>query len=757
MKFTRFLLAQLHVSSIVRKHSRKDVEKGLTELPGELNSTYDQILKRINNQGEEDEELARSVLSWLTFARMPLTFTMLQQALAINPGDHNFNEDAIIHEESLLSVCAGLVIIDKETSIIHFVHYTTQEYFFRVRSSAFPKSPLNLTMTCLTFLLFAQATKEQMLSLYRYAADHWGHHARDSPETNSLVDMIVKFLDDQTKRKQCADHMSAPRSVARTSLSLRDVHFAAILDLEMTMSRLLERPQIDVNLQDSEGKTPLYYSAGAEHGAVARQLMKRTDTKIDLTSYRDGPPLHNAIESRREHIAQTLLDKGASVESKDTRGWRPIHKAVLHGQANIFRRLLDSKVDVKTPITDGRTTYNIAVNQAGPCLQILMESMSVSDVREGRWGDLLVEASYFDSPALVQTLLEKGADVSLHSTYYNQRTALHCAAETGQQQIVELLLQYECDTNSQDQYGLTPLHYAVIGGYEDIVKLLLPRIQSINQVSKDGRTPWSCARRCGQTLIERLLVEAGADITLGLIGSMGALDTATTLKVDTTPPSEEHRKATARLFVAAEQGDLEALLFALRKGVDVNAKDLLHSKTALHWAAEKGHKDITQMLLARGSDITKLDRYGETALHYAANNGHETIVEVLLSHNSDPTVIDNRGRTALRYARDNDRSESVRSLLPRWTGERMDLGEKDGQDRTVVHWAADLGCEDVMARFVTLGLSEEAMGLDHRGWTPLQYAIERDDQRMIELLRTAEVRLPSELMWKESTNAQKYI
>lgn len=154
MQLTRFLLAQLHVSSIVRKHSRKDVEKSLTELPGELNSTYDQILKRINNQGEEDEELARRVLSWLTFCHRPLTITMLQQALAINPGDPSFDEDAIIHEESLLSVCAGLTVIDKETGIIHFVHYTAQEYFLRVRKSAFPSSPLNLTLTCLTFLLF---------------------------------------------------------------------------------------------------------------------------------------------------------------------------------------------------------------------------------------------------------------------------------------------------------------------------------------------------------------------------------------------------------------------------------------------------------------------------------------------------------------------------------------------------------------------------------------------------------------------------
>ena len=697
MQITRFLLAQLHVSSIIRKHSRKDVEKGLTELPGELNSTYDQIFKRINSQGEEDEELARSVLSWLTFAHRPLTVTMLQQALAINPGDSSFEEDAIIHEESLLSVCAGLVVIDEETSIIRFVHYTTQEYFSRVRKSAFPSSPLNVTLTCLTFLLFEQTTKENMPSLYTYVADHWGHHARDSPETNSLVDMIIDFLDDQPRREQCVDHMSAPRSIARASLSLRDVHLAAKFDLGMTMSRLLERQQIDVNVQDSQGKTPLYYAAGTEHGTVANQLMRRSDTKIDLASYNHGPPLHNAIESRLEHVAQMLLDHGASIESKDNRGMRPIHKAIVHNQTNIVRRLLDNKVDVRTPVNDGRTVFNLSINDAShtPCLGILLDSMSVSDVREGRWGDLLVEASYFDSPKVVEALLEKGTDVSLHSEAYNQRTALHCAAQIGQQRIVELLLQYECDTNSQDQYGLTPLHYAVIGAHENIVKLLLPRTQSINWKSEDGRTPWSCAKSSGHTQIERLLVEAGAQIMPDSKGTLEVSDLVTALKDDT---SEEYKKATERLFWAAEHGDLEVLLLALGKGVNVNAKDLRHSKTALHWAAEKGHMNITQMLLERGSDVTNLDRYRETPLHYAANSGHETIVELLLLHNSDPTVIDNRGRTALRCARDNDCAESVRLLLPSWAGGRVDLEEKDGQNRTVVHWAADLGCMDVLVR-----------------------------------------------------------
>ncbi|KAM0799116.1 ankyrin repeat-containing domain protein [Usnea florida] len=735
-----FLLAQLHVSSIVRKHSRKEVEKGLMELPVELDSTYEQILKRINNQGEEDEELARGVLSWLTFAHRPLTFTMLQQALAITPGDSTFDEDAIIHEESLLSVCAGLVVIDKETEIIRFVHYTAQEYFSRVRKSAFPSSPLNVVLTCLTFLLFEQATKEEMPSLYTYAADHWGHHARDSPETDSLVDMIIDFLDVGPKREQCVDHMSASPSVARASLPIRDVHLAAKFDLEMTMSRLLERPRIDVNVQDSEGKTPLYYSAGAEHGAVAKRLMKRSDIQVDLSSYHHGPPLHNAIESRREHIAQMLLDHGASVESKDNRGVRPVHKAIICGQANILRRLLDNGVDVKTPVNDGRTAFSLAAAEAGRALSlsILLESITVNDIKEGRWGDLLVEASYcnasfVDSAAVVQAILDKGADVSLRSKDYNQRTALHCAAETGQRRVVEVLLHSKCDADSQDQYGLTPLHYAVISGHEDIVQLLLPRTKSINQKARDGRTPWSCAKSLGRSQVKRLLEEAGAEVIPDMREGLESSDAS--LRSVANSSREESRKNTARLFWAAENGDLEALLLALRKGVDANEKDLPHGKTALHWAAEKGYLEITEVLLERGSDVRNLDRYRETPLHYAASSGHEKIVNLLLQHNSDPTVLDNRGRTALRCARDNDCSESVRLLLPRWTGEKMDLAEKDGQGRTVVHWAADLGCEDAFATFARLGLSEATIGPDSRGWTPLRYAIEMDNMEMTELLQ----------------------
>ena len=54
-----FLLAQLHIDSLAKKHNRRDIRMALECLPTELNGTYDEALKRILNQDEEDVKLAK--------------------------------------------------------------------------------------------------------------------------------------------------------------------------------------------------------------------------------------------------------------------------------------------------------------------------------------------------------------------------------------------------------------------------------------------------------------------------------------------------------------------------------------------------------------------------------------------------------------------------------------------------------------------------------------------------------------------------
>jgi hypothetical protein len=56
--------------------------------------------------------------------------------------------------ETIISVCAGLVIMDKQLSVVQLVHYTTQEYLDSIQAQKFPDMQQEITCTLLTFLAF---------------------------------------------------------------------------------------------------------------------------------------------------------------------------------------------------------------------------------------------------------------------------------------------------------------------------------------------------------------------------------------------------------------------------------------------------------------------------------------------------------------------------------------------------------------------------------------------------------------------------
>lgn len=56
-----FLLARLHLDSLAKKHTRRDIRLALNRLPKEIYDTYDEVLGRILRQDEEDVELAKYV------------------------------------------------------------------------------------------------------------------------------------------------------------------------------------------------------------------------------------------------------------------------------------------------------------------------------------------------------------------------------------------------------------------------------------------------------------------------------------------------------------------------------------------------------------------------------------------------------------------------------------------------------------------------------------------------------------------------
>lgn len=98
----------------------------------------------------------------------------------------------------------------------------------------------------------------------------------------------------------------------------------------------------------------------------------------------------------------------------------------------------------------------------------------------------------------------------------------------------------------------------------------------------------------------------------------------------------------------ATQGDTEKVA-AMLATADVNARDE-SGCTPLHFAADRGSKEMVALLIAHGADINAVDEDGSTALHYAALCENEEMCTELVSLGIDVSIQDASGQTAKQIA-----------------------------------------------------------------------------------------------------------
>ncbi|RSM04794.1 hypothetical protein CDV31_009885 [Fusarium ambrosium] len=118
------------------------------------------------------------------------------------------------------------------------------------------------------------------------------------------------------------------------------------------------------------------------------------------------------------------------------------------------------------------------------------------------------------------------------------------------------------------------------------------------------------------------------------------------------------------VHVLARYGLTVALRKFLSQGqwVDINARDD-DDQSPLHYAADRGHTAIVQILLAFGADVDSQDYGGVAPLHLAACRGHVPIMKLLLAKgaNADLEAVD--GRTPLVWAVEGKQEAAIKMLL----------------------------------------------------------------------------------------------
>jgi len=171
-----------------------------------------------------------------------------------------------------------------------------------------------------------------------------------------------------------------------------------------------------------------------------------------------------------------------------------------------------------------------------------------------------------------------------------------------------------------------------------------------------------------------------------------------------------------------ERSEVEVLREAIRERPEiVNASSYRVGKcTALAYAAALGHLEVVKMLSEEGADVEKTCAEGEfTPLMMAVLCSEQFEVY----HDVCPRHL-KHGKYSLQHLK------TVKVLL----ASNASLAPTDEEGRTSLHLAALNGNEQVIDELLKSKNSCPVDVLDNHGWSPLLYAVQRNDGTAVELL-----------------------
>lgn len=259
-------------------------------------------------------------------------------------------------------------------------------------------------------------------------------------------------------------------------------------------------------------------------------------------------------------------------------------------------------------------------------------------------------------PDLLKMLIESGANVNEIDGFDNQSPLLSLidkfSYESRREQIyesVQILIKGGADVNLKSKYGKSALILAVLFEEEKLVEMLIAAGADVN--FKDGeRTAYSYAAQLGNKNLKKLLIDYGADTTIGV-------------------DDYKEQYGENAFFQAAADGRTDVVEAMLAAGMNVNAVNA-GKMTALMRATEDSTVDL---LVSAGADVNLKDNAGFTALIWAAAFRRKSHVEKLIAAGADVNAKTSDGKCALDFADDPE----IRAVL-------INAGAKDQITKSII-------------------------------------------------------------------------
>ncbi len=310
----------------------------------------------------------------------------------------------------------------------------------------------------------------------------------------------------------------------------------------MMIPLFLVREDLTLNAEDIHNLLTPYKADNYEQ--ILNVLFEREDLEIDINLRDDvgKTPLHKAVEEINLNAIQLLIQRNADVNAQDNRGNTPLHlvarkaASYIHSQTyfDYIKVLLDNRANPTIQNNEGAIPYQLAgFNYSVKRLlemYITDEIQRMNFVIEAVRGNhhqeivlLLHAIDYIDDPRLLEeaftapvatpeviyTLLEKNAPFESPT----ERTLLMEAIRSGNFSTYLAVKTFETDTgNERDNLGNSHYHFAA-QKLDPKFLLLLDDLDNNDGLDKEnnlGETPLLLALRNHHFETARALIDRGA-------------------------------------------------------------------------------------------------------------------------------------------------------------------------------------------------------------------------------------------------------
>ncbi|KAF5281784.1 hypothetical protein FQR65_LT14531 [Abscondita terminalis] len=535
---------------------------------------------------------------------------------------------------------------------------------------------------------------------------------------------------------------------------------AIALNDRPVMKLLLSVPEVDV-YAENQWCSPLHEAA---YCGVNEAVLEIIERGLDVNKENDDgdPPLFLALLGRRDDTVRILRKKGARIDIVNSKTkCTCLNAAVVNWCEDVVREILAlgcfSVVDLRTDSSSTSIASNINVSK------ILLESFMSLEHLDDNYELLHLAAAHGDF-AIMSALLERGLNINVPNK--NGETPLLVALREHRWVIAELLLLHGADVNTiENEYGRTCLHYVADSAEDKLMTLLIEKGCDVNAQQYDGLTALMEAIRSGMYTMVKILLDNGADPNIadyyyGMTAFHWAASSNRKIMLDVIAKVEDLDKRSkddeTALYLSIQSHYDLARIILEHGATDFTGKD---GNTCLHYVAENGvvdltelladkminvdcvndegntplmlaikheQKEVVQLLLQRGADVRLLNNDGNSCIHLASSTSEQL---ALIVDRGDVNRKNNSGQTPLLIAISGGHTENVTILLEKGAN----VFAEDIGGNTCLHLAGACGDDDaLMQTLLTKGLDVNKKNND--GDSCLQVAIENSSTKVVKML-----------------------